>query len=107
MSEYPIKCSCDGLLLYDTKLLIGMTRYGHLHMTNMYTPACVNLKQPQSFEILFVILARVFYFISNQKRLRPVLKPNLVVKIETIPWCPTKCSANLSCIYSLDNIIHI
>ena len=35
MSEYPIKCSCDGLLLYDTRLLIGMTRYGHLHMTNI------------------------------------------------------------------------
>ena len=37
MSEYPIKCSCDGLLLYDKRLLIGMTRYGHLHMTNIYS----------------------------------------------------------------------
>ena len=40
MSEYPVKCSCDGLLLYDTRLLIGMTRYGHLHMTNIYSSLC-------------------------------------------------------------------
>ena len=39
MSEHSIKCSSyDGLLLYETReRLIGMTRYGHLHMT--VTPA--------------------------------------------------------------------
>ena len=40
MSEYPIKCSCDGLLLYDTILFTEMTRYGHLHMTNIYYSLC-------------------------------------------------------------------
>ena len=32
MSEHPIKGSCDGLLLYDKTLLIGMTRYGHIYI---------------------------------------------------------------------------
>ena len=48
-----------------------------------------------------MILARVFYCISNQKRLRPVLKPNLIVEIETIPWCLTKCFANLELYFHL------
>ena len=96
MSEHPIKCSCDGLLLYDTRLCSLEWLDMAIYIWRIYTPACVKLRQPQGFWNSFRDSCQsVLLYFSNQKRLRPFLKPNLIVEIEIIPWCLTKCFANL------------
>ena len=49
MSEHSIKCSCDGLLLYDTRLCPLEWPDMAICIWRIYSPACVKLRQPQGF----------------------------------------------------------
>ena len=49
MSQHSIKCSCDGLLLYDTRLCSLEWPGMAICIWPIYTPACVKLRQPQGF----------------------------------------------------------
>ena len=91
MSEHSINCSCDDLCcMTQDSLFIGMTRYGHLHVTSIYFSLC-KVETATRLLKFFSSSLPVFYFMTGlyEKRLRPVLKPNLVVEIETIPSCLT------------------
>ena len=75
-------------------MLIGMNRYGHL-MTVLDSSFCtVETCEGCGFGNFFHLLCHNVYAKSMKRPVLNMLKPNLVVEIEIIPWCLTKCFAN-------------
>ena len=81
MSEHSLKCSYDGLLLYETRLCsLASHLQLHLHITDVQSSLC-------KVETVTRLLKFFLHLCQSVYDERPVLKPILVVKIEIIPWC--------------------